>query len=115
MHIIDHGNTSDDCSLCLFLRGVLMMKVLTTQWSWRTAQGKGWMRRWSVLTTAVLVSAPPPSSHPPQIRITLSVLVLTISLDHQISRHLPISVSSQSCTVAIELGIYWCDCDLRHR
>ncbi len=25
--------TSDDCSLCLFLRGVLMIEVLTTKWS----------------------------------------------------------------------------------
>ncbi len=31
--IIDHENASDDCSLCLFLRGVLMIEVLTTQWS----------------------------------------------------------------------------------
>ncbi len=69
----------------------------TTQWSWRTAQGRGWIRRWSNLTTAVLVSAPPPSPHPPphppQMRITLSVSVLTIPLDYQVTGHIFFSVS----------------------
>ncbi len=68
-----------------------MIEVLTTQWSWRTAQGRVWIWMWSA---AMLVSAPPPSPHPHQIRITLSLSVLTIPLDHQISRHLLLSVSS---------------------